>query len=98
MPAITIDERRTSHIFRDADGHFREDTPVNRRALVEVANRPANLVGTDRFGNFWFAEIRADGTQVWVQVRDNMIINGGQNPTAQDFRSQPAGRAPDEGQ
>jgi filamentous hemagglutinin len=60
MPAITIDERRTSHIFRDAEGHFREDTSVNRRALVQVANRPTNLVGTDRFGNSWFAETRTD--------------------------------------
>jgi filamentous hemagglutinin len=72
MPAITIDERRTSHIFRDPEGHFREDTSMNRRALVQVANRPTNLVGTDRFGNSWFAETRTDGTQVWAQVRENI--------------------------
>jgi filamentous hemagglutinin len=77
MSALKIDERRTLHIFRDAEGHFREDSPVNRRALLEVASRPANLLGTDRFGNSWFAETRADGTQVWAQVRENTIVNGG---------------------
>jgi filamentous hemagglutinin len=87
-------------MFRDAEGHFRQDSPVNRQALLEVASRPANLVGTDRFGNFWFAETRADGTQVWAQVREDMIVNGGLNHTPQDFRlpSQPAGRLSDQGQ
>jgi hypothetical protein len=85
MAALTIDERRTRHIFRDAEGHFREDTPVNRRVLLDVAGHSANLIGTDRFGNSWFAETRADGTQVWAQVRENTIVNGGINRTPLDF-------------
>src|ERR1700737_2707720 len=93
MPTLRIDERRTRHIFRDVEGHFPKDTLVNRQALLEVASRPANLVGTDRFGNSWFAEAQSDGTQVWAQVRQNMIVNGGLNRAPQDFRlpSQSAG-------
>ena len=80
MRAVTIEESRVGHIFRDARGHFREDTAANRQILIDVAARPDNFHGTDRFGNDWFADMRADGTQVWVHVRGGKIINGGLNP------------------
>ena len=82
---ITIDETRIEHIFRDAEGHFAEDTELNRQALLDTANRPANFVGTDRFGNAWFVEIRADGSQNWVQVRGGKITNGGINSRPRNF-------------
>ena len=84
MLAVTIDERRARHIFRDADGHFSEDTPVNRQILIEVASRRDNFVGTDQFGNDWFMETRTDGTQLWVHVRGDTITNGGLNPRPKD--------------
>jgi len=86
VPAVTIDESRIPHIFREAEGHFREDIPANRQTIIEVASRPANLVGTDRFGNAWFAEMRDDGSQVWAQVREATIVNGGVNRVPHDFR------------
>jgi len=58
---------------------------VNRQLLIEVASRPGNFVGTDRFGVDWFAEIRPDGTQVWVHVRARKITNGGVNLTPRRF-------------
>jgi hypothetical protein len=67
-------------------GHFRDDNAANRQALIEVASRPGNLVGTDRFDNAWFAELRTDGTQVWAQVRGRVIVNGGLNRIPHDFR------------
>ncbi|MGH7039472.1 MAG: hypothetical protein ACREE4_19240 [Stellaceae bacterium] len=82
---ITIDETRIGHIFRDAEGHFAEDTALNRQALLDTANRPGNLVGADRFGNAWFAETRADGSQIWAQVRGGKITNGGINPRPRNF-------------
>ena len=36
IPAITIDENRVSHIFRDEDDHFREDNQTNRQTLIDV--------------------------------------------------------------
>jgi filamentous hemagglutinin len=90
MPTITIDESRLGHIFREAQGHFREDNAVNRQTLIDVANRPANLLGTDHFGNAWFAETRADGTQIWAQVRDGKITNGGLNLTPRIFPLSPS--------
>jgi hypothetical protein len=89
MPDITIDETRVDHIFRDTEGHFREDTDANRRLLIQVASRRANAVGTDRVGNTWYAENLADGTQVWVRVRGNKIVNGGINQNPRDFRGLP---------
>ena len=85
MPPITIDENSTGHIFRQSAGHFREDNPANRQALIEVANNPDNFVGTDRFGTDWFAETRPDGTQIWVNVRGSHITNGGLNLTPRNF-------------
>jgi filamentous hemagglutinin len=89
MPAITIDERRTSHIFRDAEGHFNDDTEANRRLLIEVASRTENFLGTDRVGNAWYAENRADGTQIWVRVRGDRIVNGGINRRPRDLKGLP---------
>jgi hypothetical protein len=86
MPAITIDESRATHIFRNARGHFREDTPVNHRTLIEVATRAEHFLGADRFGNHWFADTRSDGIQVWVHVRDGKITNGGINAPPQNLR------------
>ena len=84
--SVTIDETRVGHIFRDAKGHFREDTAVNRQILIDVANRAENFLGTDRFGNLWFSTTRPDGTQVWVHVRGDTITNGGLNARPQDLR------------
>jgi hypothetical protein len=53
---------------------------VNRQILLDVANQPKSFRGTDRFGTDWFMETLADGTQVWVHVRDGKITNGGLNP------------------
>ena len=89
MPGITIDESRVVHIFREAEGHFREDTDANRRLLIEVASREANFLGTDQASNDWYAENRADGTQVWVRVRRGKIVNGGMNHNPRDFTGLP---------
>jgi hypothetical protein len=79
---VTIDETRVGHIFRNAVGHFQDDTPANRQALIEVASQESNFLGTDAFGNDWFAEIRADGAQLWTRVRHGKITNGGINRPA----------------
>ena len=89
MPDIIIDESRVSHIFRDADGHFREDNEVSRRRLIEVTGKAANFLGTDRVGNSWYAENLADGTQVWARVRHGKIVNGGLNQRPRDFKGLP---------
>ena len=98
MAGIAIDEERAGHIFREADGHFGEDTVANRQVLIDAATQPENFLGVDRFGNGWFVEMRADGTQIWAQVRDGKITNGGVNmtPRAFDFADLSAAPLPDE--
>jgi hypothetical protein len=59
-------EAQIRHIFRDAPGHL-ADTPANRAILQGLADDARALLGTDRFGNQWFARLNADGTQTWVQ-------------------------------
>ena len=72
------------HIFRDAPGHM-PDTIANRSVLQTLANDRAAILGVDQFGNTWAARVAADGTQVWVQIRNGVIINGGVNPVFRPF-------------
>lgn len=66
------------HIFRKKAGHI-DDTPENRSLLETVANNKENYVGTDSYGTQWYSKTQADGSQVWVRVRNNTIQNGGIN-------------------
>lgn len=78
---IGIDENATGHIFRSASGHMAEDTAKNRAVLTDTANNSANHVGTDGYGNDWYASTREDGSQAWARVRGGKITNGGVNQT-----------------
>ncbi|EHR52031.1 hypothetical protein SacmaDRAFT_3826 [Saccharomonospora marina XMU15] len=74
----------TSHIFRNAPGHLAEDTAENR-ALIKSALDPANLRQTDPLKDgtllYRYFRILPDGTQVWAEVRNGEITNGGLNDT-----------------
>src|SRR6185312_13967713 len=83
--AAVIDEDRLHHIFRNAEGHFPKDTLANREVLIAGTGRPENFLGADRYGNGWWAELRADRTQIWVQVREGRITNGGVNISPRRF-------------
>jgi len=82
-----IDERTTKHIFRNKPGHI-ADTLINRQLLENTASNPINFLGTDKYGNEWYAKILPNGKQVWTQMRNGMIRNGGINQTARQFNSQ----------
>jgi hypothetical protein len=80
----SISDGSAKHIFRPKEGHL-PDTPANRQLLIDTASKPANKIGTDKFGNEWFAATRADGSQLWVQVRNGQIRNAGLNQTPKPF-------------
>ena len=81
---VGIDNARAGHIFRDAPEHL-ADTPPNRALLTNVANTRSARLGTDQHGNVWSASVRSDGSQVWVQMRGNVIVNGGVSQTPRTF-------------
>lgn len=56
------------HIFRKARGHL-EDSPENRRLLVELANDEKYHAGKDSRGNDWHYKNLEDGTQLWASSR-----------------------------
>ncbi len=74
-----IVENNAGHIFRDATGHLAEDTTANRALLQEAANNPANYVSTDANGVVTYRQTLPDGTQVWAEVYNGQITNGGVN-------------------
>jgi hypothetical protein len=69
-----------AHIFRVEDGHL-SDTPENRQSLLDIVNNPEIFLGTDTFGNRWYAKAFPDGTQLWGTVRNGVVQNGGLNST-----------------
>ncbi len=82
MDADTLErgiEKRKNHIFRNIEGHFPNDTPTNRKCLIDTALNLDNYLGKDKWGNHWYANNNSNGKQIWVQVRRGEIINGGIN-------------------
>lgn len=77
-------ENNLKHIFRDSPGHLR-NTPFNRKLLINTASDLKNYLGTDIYGNKWYAKMQKDGTQVWTSLRNNQIRNGGINKIPKKF-------------
>lgn len=85
--AVSILESNAGHIFRNATGHL-ADTPANRQLLINTASRAGNLLGADKYGNQWHAQILRNGHQVWTSSRGGVIRNGGLNTAPRTFNSQ----------
>lgn len=83
--SVEIYEKNINHIFRDAPGHFKNNTKVNREMLIETASNSKNFLGKDRFGNEWHSQIIKDGRQVWTSSRNGKIRNGGVNESPRNF-------------
>lgn len=76
------------HIFRDAEGHFKEATPENCAALEDVANNPNSKLGTDSREETWYARETADGKQILVECRKGTTRDGGINEIPKTFNPQ----------
>ncbi|WP_017299839.1 hypothetical protein [Nodosilinea nodulosa] len=74
------------HIFRQAPGHFSEDTPATRQLIIETALNPLFYQGQDKYKTQWYSQTLDTGSQVWVQVRNGKIRNAGINLTARPWR------------
>ncbi len=85
-PEITFPEKdgQIKHIFADRHGHV-EDTPENRKILLETAQDIRNYIGTDARGNDWYQKNLPAGNQVWVKIRGNRVDNAGINETPRDL-------------
>jgi hypothetical protein len=51
----------------------------------------------DTYGNDWYAETQPDRTQVWSQVRNGKIINGGVNQKPKSFNEKTGLKSPSRG-
>jgi peptidoglycan hydrolase-like protein with peptidoglycan-binding domain len=65
-----------NHIFNNP-GNDLVDTPENRTLLEKTANNLGVLVGIDDDGNAWSAGLQADGSMIWTQAKDGVILNAG---------------------
>jgi hypothetical protein len=92
LPEVTSSEKKTDlltavfptnisilkHIFRNAPGHFAEDTAINRALMTDTV-QSRYLVEADSYGNQIYARQLSNGTEIWVEVRNGTIRNGGLN-------------------
>ena len=77
----TIAESDLPHIFRNKPGHFGESTEVNRQILISIASDFANFLGKCERGSLWYAKTLENGIQIWAEVRNGQVRNGGFNST-----------------
>jgi RHS repeat-associated protein len=80
---IKIRENSVSHIFTNE--HGLQNTVANRQVLLDLARSKENLLGVDKFGNEWYAQLNVEGKQIWAQVRNGEIFNGGVNNSPKSF-------------
>lgn len=81
----TISENDTPHIFRDKIGHFKENTAQNRELLIAVASDQNNFLGPCERGSLWYAKTNEYGIQIWAEVRNGQIRNGGYNTVPKGY-------------
>lgn len=72
-PAAVLARARVEGLRVAETGHL-TDTPENRKLILELANDPACFQGMDMWGNDWYARIDEDGSQLWAEVRNGVII------------------------
>jgi filamentous hemagglutinin len=77
-------DSQLKHIFRAQPGHL-PDTPENRQLLLDLANTPLYYRGTDKWGNRWYAQDNPDGSQLWVEIYNGVIGDGGLNQQPQPW-------------
>ena len=75
--SLPQDKQGLNHIFNTEKGHI-SDTPTNRALLIDTV-APNNFLGLDSYGNSWYGKILNDGRQVWVEVRNGLLWDGGIN-------------------
>lgn len=72
--------------------HNFADTPQNREMVLSTANNRSNtLYGPDVNGNYWRSmtiTIEVE-IQIWVEIRDNMILDFGVNPIDKIYHYDP---------
>lgn len=73
-------ESQLNHIFGNRPGHL-PNTLQNQQMILRVANNNENYIGTDKYGNNWYAQIQSDGSQIWARVNGDVINNAGKNET-----------------
>jgi hypothetical protein len=85
---VSFADDQLPHIFRNRSGHFAKNTAANRRAILNTAGDRRYYLGKDQYGNEWYGKLTRDGKQVWAQVRNGKVTNGGINQTPKKFNPQ----------
>ncbi|MGL4348047.1 MAG: ankyrin repeat domain-containing protein [Chlamydiales bacterium] len=88
-PRIMETGSRLGHIFRDAPGHLKEDTPKNREYILAAVSDPANKVGENKFGREIYCKTMSDGYRAWAHVEKGFIINGGRDVPWRKWKPDP---------
>lgn len=82
---LTANQAQLGHMFNNDTGHFVNNTAANRAAIEHAAGYNKYYLGSDQYGNVWYAETLPNGTQVWAEVRNGVIVEGGLNLTPKTY-------------
>jgi len=85
---IIFSEKRAKHIFRNKKNHFSQDTPENRKRLLDLVSNKDYRLGMCRRGKEWYGRIVENGKQLWAEVFGGEIGNGGLNEIPNEFNSE----------
>jgi ankyrin repeat protein len=90
MPRFEEDPNVLGHIFKKTKGHLIDDTPENRKIILEAVANPENWVTKTKFGTDIYVKVLPDGSQAWAHVnKDGIITSGGRNLIPVDWVSDP---------
>lgn len=74
-------------LSNEAKAQLPEESQNVLKRLLSVAQDTENFLGVDSYDNVWFQKVTEKGEQVWVCVRDRLILNGGFYKPPRNFDS-----------
>ena len=56
--------------------------------ILDTVNDKKNYLGTDMYGNDWYAKNLRDGSQIWVKAHNTTISDAGKNGMLRKFNKE----------
>lgn len=82
---ILVKPENSVFIFIDSGSCCYASSAIFDCVRCSTTYSPIKGLGTDQFGNQWYAKILPDGSHLWGSVRNGVLQNGGLNTTPREL-------------